>query len=100
GASRSPAAPAQGPRRAAPAAPPGGALSRSGARSGWQERSVRRRARAQGVHLGRPRVVIDVLRSKPLLAEGKSLRQVAKALHVALATLARAIQGPQQATTA
>lgn len=50
-----------------------------------------KRAKAQGVRLGRPRAVVDVLRARAMLAEGKSLRQVAKALHVALATLARAV---------
>jgi DNA invertase Pin-like site-specific DNA recombinase len=50
-----------------------------------------KRAKAQGVRLGRPRAVVDVLRARAMLAEGRSLRQVAKALHVALATLARAV---------
>jgi DNA invertase Pin-like site-specific DNA recombinase len=50
-----------------------------------------KRAKAQGVRLGRPRAVVDVLRARGMLADGKSLRQVAKALHVALATLARAV---------
>ena len=46
-----------------------------------------KRAKAQGVRL--PRAVVDVLRARAMLADGKSLRQVSKALHVALATLAR-----------
>ena len=50
-----------------------------------------KRAMAQGVWLGRPRDVVDVLRARTMLADGKSLRQVSKALHVALATLARAV---------
>jgi DNA invertase Pin-like site-specific DNA recombinase len=50
-----------------------------------------KRAKAQGVRLGRPRTVVDVLRARAMLADGKSMRQVAKALHVALATLARAV---------
>jgi len=50
-----------------------------------------KRAKAQGVRLGRPRAVVDVLRARGMLAEGESLRQVAKALHVAPATLARAV---------
>jgi DNA invertase Pin-like site-specific DNA recombinase len=50
-----------------------------------------KRAKAQGVRLGRPRAAVNVLRARGMLAEGKSLRQVAKALHVALATLARAV---------
>jgi DNA invertase Pin-like site-specific DNA recombinase len=50
-----------------------------------------KRAKAQGVRLGRPRAVVDVPRAQAMLAEGQSLRQVAKALHVALATLARAV---------
>jgi DNA invertase Pin-like site-specific DNA recombinase len=56
-----------------------------------------KRAKAQGVRLGRPRAAVDVLRARAMLAEGKSLRQVAKALHVALATLARAV--PRAAST-
>jgi len=48
-----------------------------------------KRAKAQGVRL--PRAVVDVLRARAMLADGKSLRQVSKALHVALATLARAV---------
>jgi len=50
-----------------------------------------KRAKAQGVRLGRPRAAVDVLRARGMLADGKSLRQVAKALRVALATLARAV---------
>jgi DNA invertase Pin-like site-specific DNA recombinase len=50
-----------------------------------------KRAKAQGVRLGRPRAAVDILRARAMLAEGKSLRQVARALHVALATLARAV---------
>jgi DNA invertase Pin-like site-specific DNA recombinase len=50
-----------------------------------------RRAKAQGVRLGRPRAVVDVLRARAMLAEGTSLRQISKKLHVALATLARAV---------
>jgi DNA invertase Pin-like site-specific DNA recombinase len=50
-----------------------------------------KRAKAQGVRLGRPRTAVDTLRTRAMLAEGRSLRQVAKALHVALATLARAV---------
>src|SRR5690349_1741916 len=58
-----------------------------------------KRARAQGVRLGRPRAVVDVLRARAMLAEGRSLRQVAKALHVALATLARAVPKTSAAST-
>jgi DNA invertase Pin-like site-specific DNA recombinase len=50
-----------------------------------------KRAKAQGARLGRPRAVVDVLRARSMIAEGKSLRQVAKTLHAALATLARAV---------
>ena len=50
-----------------------------------------KRAKAQGVRLGRPRTAVDILRARAMLAEGRSLRDVAKALHVALATLARAV---------
>src|SRR5215831_7744167 len=39
-----------------------------------------RRARAHGVRIGRPKAVIDVQRAKGLLAEGYSLRSVAKQL--------------------
>lgn len=50
-----------------------------------------KRAKAQGVRLGRPRTAVDILRARAMLAEGRSLRQVAKTLHVALATLVRAV---------
>jgi DNA invertase Pin-like site-specific DNA recombinase len=50
-----------------------------------------KRAKAQGVRLGRPRAAVDTLRARGMLAEGKSLRQVARVLHVARATLARAV---------
>lgn len=55
-----------------------------------------KRAKAQGVRLGRPRTAVDILRARAMLAEGRSLRQVATALHVARATLARALDpGPK-----
>jgi len=49
-----------------------------------------RRARAQGIRIGRPRKLIDVRRARALLGKGQSLRQVAKTLGVAASTLASA----------
>jgi DNA invertase Pin-like site-specific DNA recombinase len=49
-----------------------------------------RRARAQGIRIGRPRTLIDVRRARALLGKGQSLRQVAKTLGVAASTLASA----------
>jgi len=57
-----------------------------------------KRAKAQGVRLGRPRAAVDILRARGMLAEGKSLRQVAKTLGVALATLARAVPKSRPST--
>jgi len=51
-----------------------------------------RRARAQGVRIGRPRSVVPVGRARVLLAEGQSLRQVATTLGIAASTLAAAVQ--------
>jgi DNA invertase Pin-like site-specific DNA recombinase len=51
-----------------------------------------RRARAQGVRIGRPRALVDVRRAIALLGEGKSLRKVATLLGVAPSTLATAVQ--------
>lgn len=57
-----------------------------------------RRARVQGTksgrRIGRPRVPVDVSRARALLADGRSLRQVAKVLGVRLSTLARAVPKP------
>jgi len=50
-----------------------------------------RRARSQGVRLGRPRVLVDRVQAERLLAAGQSLRTVARALGIGLATLARAV---------
>jgi len=50
-----------------------------------------RRAKSQGVRLGRPRVLVDRARAERLLATGQSLRTVARALGIGLATLARAV---------
>jgi DNA invertase Pin-like site-specific DNA recombinase len=46
-----------------------------------------RRARAQGIRIGRPRRLIDSARARRLLADGKSLRQVARELDVGASTL-------------
>jgi len=51
-----------------------------------------RRARAQGVRIGRPRSVVPVGRARVLLAEGQSLRQVATTLGIAASRLAAAVQ--------
>jgi DNA invertase Pin-like site-specific DNA recombinase len=47
-----------------------------------------RRAKAQGVRIGRPRTLVDVRKARALLAEGNSLREVARQLEVAPSTLA------------
>ncbi len=51
-----------------------------------------RRARAQGKKLGRPHVLVDRDRLYALLAEGFSLRQVARRMGHSRATLARRLQ--------
>jgi DNA invertase Pin-like site-specific DNA recombinase len=48
-------------------------------------------ARRRGAKLGRPRVVVDVVRAKHLLSTGKSLRQTAKVLGCGAATVHRAL---------
>lgn len=53
-----------------------------------------RRARAQGRHLGRPRVHrVDVARAVELLTGGASLRAAARALGVPHVAVSRAIAG-------
>jgi DNA invertase Pin-like site-specific DNA recombinase len=47
-----------------------------------------RRARAQGVRIGRPKRLVDLRRAHALLAVGQSRRQVAKTLGIAASTLA------------
>jgi DNA invertase Pin-like site-specific DNA recombinase len=51
-----------------------------------------RRARAQGVRIGRPRAVVSLGRARALLAEGQSLRRVATTLGIAASTLASAVR--------
>jgi DNA invertase Pin-like site-specific DNA recombinase len=46
-----------------------------------------RRARAQGVRIGRPRRLVDLQRAHALLAAGQSRRQVARTMGVAASTL-------------
>ncbi len=50
-----------------------------------------KRARAHGQRLGRPRVSLDLARAGRLLAEGRSMRAVAKLLGVSRMTLSRAV---------
>jgi DNA invertase Pin-like site-specific DNA recombinase len=50
-------------------------------------------ARARAERWGRPRRTVDVARARELAAKGKSLRQIAAALKVPLATLARRLAG-------
>jgi DNA invertase Pin-like site-specific DNA recombinase len=60
-----------------------------------------RRAKSQGVRLGRPRVLVDRIRAERLLAAGQSLRTVGRALGVSHTTVAglvkqtRAQRAPQ-----
>jgi len=49
-------------------------------------------ARRRGVHVGRPRISIDLNRARRMRAEGASLREVARALNVGLGTLHAALQ--------
>lgn len=51
------------------------------------------RARAAGKAIGRPRRVVDVTLARALLADGRSLRGVAKQLGVSAATLSRSLRG-------
>lgn len=51
-------------------------------------------ARAQGKHIGRPRVVVDVGRVRELRAQGRSWAQIADELHLGLGTVHRAGQKP------
>lgn len=49
-------------------------------------------ARRRGVHVGRPRLVIDIDRARRLRVEGASLREVARILNVGLGTIHQALQ--------
>ena len=59
------------------------------------ERSAegQRRARARGVHVGRPRRVVDVARVLELRAEGKSLRAVSRATGASRTVITRVVRG-------
>lgn len=48
-------------------------------------------ARRRGIRVGRPQAKVDLARARKLLADGKSLRQVARALEIGASTLHRAI---------
>jgi DNA invertase Pin-like site-specific DNA recombinase len=50
-----------------------------------------KRARAQGVRLGRPRAPVDLGRAVAMRAEGKSMRAVARALGVSPMAVSRAL---------
>ncbi len=50
-------------------------------------------ARRRGAQIGRPRVRVDVKVARQLLAEGTSIRAVAKKLGVGASTLTRALRG-------
>ena len=56
-----------------------------------------KRARANGVRLGPPRVRVDVREAVALLAEGHSLRGVAKTMGIAVATLHRYVSTANRA---
>ena len=49
-------------------------------------------ARRRGVHVGRPKVTIDIERARRMRAEGASLREVARAMGVGLGTIHAALQ--------
>ena len=50
-----------------------------------------RRARSQGVKLGRPRVAVDLGRAVAMRSEGKSMRSIARALGVSAMAVSRAL---------
>jgi DNA invertase Pin-like site-specific DNA recombinase len=50
-----------------------------------------RRARAQGIKLGRPRTPVDIGRAVSMRSEGKSMRAVARALGVSAMAVSRAL---------
>ena len=50
-----------------------------------------RRARAQGIKLGRPRVAVDLGRAVAMRSEGKSIRAIARALGVSAMAISRAL---------
>jgi DNA invertase Pin-like site-specific DNA recombinase len=54
-------------------------------------------ARRRGVRLGRPRVELDVAKAQRLRAQGRSFRDVAKAMGVKVATLHRALKAAREA---
>ena len=51
-----------------------------------------RRARANGVHCGRPRVELDLRPARALLNEGRAVREVASILGVSRSTLRRRLE--------
>jgi DNA invertase Pin-like site-specific DNA recombinase len=55
-----------------------------------------RRAKSQGVRLGRPRVLVDRARAERLLAAGQSLRTVGRALGVSHTTVAGLVKQTRQ----
>jgi DNA invertase Pin-like site-specific DNA recombinase len=59
------------------------------------------RARRQGKRIGRPRAAVDVARALSLRGQGRSMREAAKVLGVAPATLHRALAefGAQKPST-
>jgi DNA invertase Pin-like site-specific DNA recombinase len=52
-------------------------------------------ARRRGAKIGRPQAKVDVPKARRMLAEGKSLRQVARVLGIGASTLHRAIAAQQ-----
>ena len=57
-----------------------------------------RRARAQGIRIGRPKRLVDMRRARALLDGGQSLRQVAKTLGIAASTLSVRKSSPPAAS--
>lgn len=55
-------------------------------------RAGQERARKSGVHLGRPRVDVDMARARALREQGNSLRTIARRLKVSTSTVHRAFQ--------
>ncbi len=65
----------------------------------WERKAIRARVRAgidaarkRGVHLGRPRREVDVLRARKIMGAGVGLRATARKLKLSHRTLARALE--------
>lgn len=55
------------------------------------------RAKAEGIHCGRPRITVDVAKVRQLREQGVSIRDIAKAVGVGSGTVCRALAGVPKA---